>query len=67
MKREEKTPARMLSQVTRTPGRMEATRRPKVAVRAEDWVETELAVIEELPARSKAIGTTPMRASVYVS
>lgn len=69
-KREEKTPATMLSHVTRTPGRMQATSKLKAAVREEDCVETELAETagrEELEARRSAMGATPMRASVYVS
>jgi hypothetical protein len=64
-KREETTPARMESQVTRTFVRMLAKRRLRVAMRAEERVDTEGFSEESMQERIRASGVTDMRASWY--
>jgi hypothetical protein len=57
----------MLSHTTGEPGRIEAIKRLRVAVRAEDRVEIECEVRVRYAFRKKEIGMTPMRATVYIS
>ena len=61
-KKEENTPATMLSHVTRTLARVVATKRVRVAVKAEEMVETEWDDGVRSAVRRSEIGTMPIRA-----
>jgi hypothetical protein len=62
-KKEEKTPATMDSQVTRTLERMVAKRRLRVATRAAERVEPEMFSFWRMQEKMMARGVMPMRAS----
>jgi len=61
-KKEENTPVTMLSQVTLTLPLAVATSRVKVAVKAEDTVETDIGVCPSIEVKRSDIGTIPIRA-----